>query len=346
MKTSTRIKRLARFAAKAAWAILDRNHPLLVHVIPMRRCNLSCAYCNEYDAVSKPVPTASMLARIDKLAELGTAMITISGGEPMMHPDLDALVSHGRKRGMVISLISNGYYLSPERIDGLNRAGLDHLQISIDNVEPDDSSMKSLRLLEPKLHWLAEGADFTVSINSVIGGGVRNPEDALVVARRARALGFMTSVGIVHDGHGQLKPLGGAEMRVYEELRRLGRRGVLRVNPLFQDNLAHGRPNNWSCRAGSRYLYVDEMGIVSYCSQQRGMPGIPLESYTREDIRQEYRSKKACAPYCTVNCVQQVAILDNWRSPQTAHALFPLKTRVPAPKAVAPVSSGDGVLAG
>jgi hypothetical protein len=346
MKRSTRIKRLARIAMKVAWGILDRNHPLLVHVIPMRRCNVSCAYCNEYDAVSKPVPTDVMLARIDKLAALGSAMVTISGGEPMMHPDLDVLVARARQRGMLVSLISNGYYLSPDRIDRLNRSGLDHLQISIDNVEPDDSSMKSLSLLEPKLQWLAERADFTVAINSVIGGGVRNPEDALVIARGARALGFMTSVGIVHDAHGQLRPLGAAEMRVYEELAQLGRRSVQRFSPRFQDNLAHGRPNDWSCRAGSRYLYVDEKGIVSYCSQQRGMPGTPLEAYTRADIRREYRSKKSCAPYCTVNCVQQIAILDNWRSPQTGHALFPLKTRVPGPEVPAPVSSGDGVLAG
>jgi hypothetical protein len=346
MKTSTRIKRLARIAMKVAWAILDRNHPLLVHVIPMRRCNLSCAYCNEYDAVSKPVPTEVLLARIDKVADLGTAMMTISGGEPMMHPDLDVLVARARKRGMVACLISNGYSLSPERIDRLNRAGLDHLQISIDNVEPDDSSTKSLRLLEPKLQWLAERADFTVAINSVIGSGIKNPEDALVVARRARALGFMTSLGIAHDAHGQLKPLGAADLQVYEELRHLGRHGVSRFNPLFQDNLAHGRPNDWSCRAGSRYLYVDEKGMVSYCSQQRGMPGTPLETYGGEDIRREYRSKKACASYCTVNCVQQIAILDNWRSPQTVQALFPLKTRVPSPKEPPPVSSGDGVLAG
>jgi hypothetical protein len=343
MRLSTRVRRAARITRKLAWALLDRSHPILVHLIPMRRCNLSCSYCNEYDAVSKPVPADVVLKRIDKLADLGTAIMTISGGEPMMHPDLDAFVARARDRGMFVTLISNGYYLSPERIERLNRARLDHLQISIDNVEPDDSSMKSLRLLEPKLQWLAERADFTVAINSVIGSGIQNPEDALVVARRARALGFMTSLGIIHDGRGQLKPLGPREMKVYEELRGLGRRGMIRFNPLFQDKLAHGRPNDWSCRAGSRYLYVDENGLVSYCSQQRGMPGIPLEAYGSADIRREY--KKACAPYCTVNCVQQIAILDNWRSPQTAQALFPLKTRAPAPSAPAP-SASDRVLAG
>src|SRR5262249_44348485 len=170
-------------AGKAVWALLDVHHPLLVHVVPMRRCNLSCAYCNEYDSVSQPVPLPIMLRRLDTLASLGTAMITVSGGEPLMHPELDAMVVRMRERGMLSSLITNGYYLSRERIRRLNRAGLDYLQISIDNVEPDEVSLKSLRLLEPKLRWLAEEAEFGININSVLGAGIRNPEDAPVVAR-------------------------------------------------------------------------------------------------------------------------------------------------------------------
>jgi MoaA/NifB/PqqE/SkfB family radical SAM enzyme len=315
MKSLIRARRFVRVAAKVAWAFLDQHHPVLVHLIPMRRCNLACRYCNEYDAVSAPVPLDLMLRRVDLLAGLGTSAITVSGGEPLMHPDLDVIVARIRERRMVATLITNGYHLSPDRIARLNRAGLDHLEISIDNVEPDDVSMKSLRLLEPKLQWLAEHAEFSVAINSVVGSGISNPEDARQVARRARELGFISHVGVIHDGRGQVKPLGAREMAVYRELRGR-RRGVVRLASVFQDNLAQGRPNEWSCRAGARYLYVDENGVVNYCSQQRGRPGIPLEAYARSDIKREYATPKACAPYCTINCVQWVGIVDNWRSPQ------------------------------
>ena len=314
--------RVARGLFQALRGVVDRYHPLLVHIIPMRRCNLSCAYCNEYDTVSQPVPLDVMLARIDRLAELGTAMITVSGGEPLLHPQLEAMVAHMRRRGIISSLITNGYLLSPARIHAFNQAGLDYLQISIDNVEPDETSLKSLRLLEPKLRWLAEGAEFGININSVVGAAVKNPEDALVIARRARQLGFTSSIGIIHDGRGQLQPLGGREMVVYEQLKAFGSRGNARVNARFQDNLARALPNTWSCRAGSRYLYIDEDGLVSYCSQWRGVPGVPLERYTREDLRREYHARKPCAPYCTINCVQRVALFDNWRSPQTARAVM------------------------
>jgi MoaA/NifB/PqqE/SkfB family radical SAM enzyme len=319
-RTWTRARRAARVAAKAVRALLNTQHPILVHIIPMRRCNLACVYCNEYDSVSQPVPLELMRHRLDKLADLGTSMITVSGGEPLMHPELDAMIAQMGERGMISSLITNGYYLSPERIRRLNAAGLDFLQISIDNVDPDEVSMKSLRLLEPKLKWLAEHAEFGVNINSVVGAGIKNPEDALAVARRARELGFTSTVGILHDGRGQLEPLGERELGVYHALKAFGSRGDARLNAAFQDNLALGRPNDWSCRAGARYLYVDEHGIVHYCSQMRGVPGVPLESYTSADIAREYMAKKACAPYCTINCVQRVALADNWRAPQNLHA--------------------------
>jgi len=155
-----------------------------------------------------------------------------------------------------------------------------------------------------------------VNINSVVGGGVRNPQDALVIGKRAVELGFSSTVGIIHDGDGQLQPLKEEERRVYHEMKAMEKRSFTRVNA-FQDNIAQGRPNQWRCRAGARYLYICEDGLVHYCSQQRGYPGVPLEKYTAEMLRREFLTHKGCAPMCTVSCVQQVGILDNWRAPQT-----------------------------
>src|SRR6202171_6277409 len=164
---------------------LSTSHPIMAHIIPIRRCNLSCTYCNEYDDYSPPVPTETMVARINRLADLGTSILTLSGGEPLLHPDLDEIIAAMRRRGVMACMITNGYLLVPDRIQRLNRAGLDHLQISIDNVMPDGVSKKSLKVLDQKLRLLAEYAEFHVNINSVLGSPVRNPEDALAVARRA-----------------------------------------------------------------------------------------------------------------------------------------------------------------
>ncbi|HYX70753.1 MAG TPA: radical SAM protein [Terriglobales bacterium] len=298
-----------------AKGLVSKDHPILAHVIPMRRCNLACAYCNEYDAVSQPVPLETMKRRLDKLADLGTTIITISGGEPLLHPELDEVIRHIRSRGMIAGLITNGYLLTAERIHRLNAAGLEHLQISIDNVQPDEISKKSLKVLDKKLSLLAQHAEFHVNINSVVGGGIRNPQDALVVGRRALELGLTSTVGIIHNGDGQLQPLGEQEREVYAQMRAMEKNSYARIN-YFQDNIAHGRPNTWRCRAGARYLYICEDGLVHYCSQQRGYPAVPLEQYTVADIRREYLTEKSCAPHCTVSCVHQVAYIDGWRDPQ------------------------------
>jgi MoaA/NifB/PqqE/SkfB family radical SAM enzyme len=309
------VQRNLRGTREVLRAFVSTEHPLLAHLIPIRRCNLACKYCNEFDDFSKPVPTELMFRRVDKLAELETAVITISGGEPLLHPELDAIIARIRHHGMVAGLITNGYLLTAERIQRLNDAGLEWLQISVDNVTPDEVSKKSLKVLDKKLQLLAEHADFHVNINSVVGGGVRNPQDALVIGKRAVELGFSSTIGIIHDGDGQLQPLSEEERQVYHAMKDLEKRSFTRINR-FQDNIAQGRPNQWRCRAGARYLYICEDGLVHYCSQQRGYPAIPLEKYTIEDIRREYLTEKSCAPHCTVSCVHQVSVLDAWRAPQ------------------------------
>jgi len=308
----TRVRELRGIAK----ALMSTKHPFLAHIIPMRRCNLDCTYCNEFDDSSKPVPLGEMKRRLDLLAEMGTSVITISGGEPLMHPELDEVIRHIRRRGMIAGLITNGFFLNRERIERLNEAGLEHLQISIDNVMPDEVSKKSLKSLDGRLEMLSEWAVFQVNINSVLGSGVKNSEDALTIAHRALELGFTSTVGIIHDHSGQLKPLGQRDQELFEEIMTLGKRSFSRFNQ-FQHNVARGREHDWKCRAGSRYLYICENGLVHWCSQQRGYPGTPLEKYTAERRQREFLTHKGCAPRCTVSCVQQVGILDNWRAPQS-----------------------------
>ena len=322
----TRIREL-RMIAKA---LLSTKHPILAHVVPIRRCNLDCGYCNEYDDVSAPVSFEEMKRRLDRLADMGTTIITISGGEPLMHPDLDDIIRHIRRLGMIAGLITNGFCLNKERIERLNAARLEHLQISIDNAVPDEVSKKSLKSLDGRLEMLSEWAEFQVNINSVLGSGVKNSEDALKIAHRALELGFTSTVGIIHDHSGQLKPLSERDRAIFEEIMTLGKRSFSRFNE-FQHNVARGREHDWKCRAGSRYLYICEDGLVHWCSQQRGYPGIPLAEYTNQMRHTQYLTHKGCAPWCTVSCVQQVGILDNWRSPQTLQplpAVAPAKTEL------------------
>ena len=201
----------------------------------------------------------------------------------MLHPNLDEVIARIRKRGIVATVITNGYPLTNKRIAGLNAAGLDYLQISIDNINPDEFSMKSLKVLDQKLTLLSGHAKFGVNANAVIGAGISEPEAALAVADRAKELVFNASLGILHDGQGRMKPVDERERVVYRKIKK---------------------------GAGMGF------GLVHWCSQQKGYPGVPLESYTREDMRREHFAEKACAPYCTLQCVHRASLLDGWRHPQ------------------------------
>ena len=268
-----------------------------------------------------------MRQRLDLLAGLGTTIITISGGEPLLHPDLDEIVAHIRRRHAIAGMITNGYLLTAERIKRLNRAGLDHLQISIDNVMPDDVSKKSLKVLDKKLQLLAEHADFHVNINSVVGGGIRNPQDALVVGKRAVELGFTSTVGIIHDGDGQLQPLADAEQRSLSRPCAPWERAATRASTISRTTSRTARRTSG---AAGPARAISTSAKTAWCTTARSSadirpsrwPNTPSPTSARE-----FLTEKCCAPRCTVACVHQISYIDFWRGPQTNAPRRPPATR-------------------
>ena len=127
MKLVRQLDRKIRETRMFVRAMQSASHPILAQIVPIRRCNLDCSYCNEYDKTSAPVPLETMVGRIDRLADLGATIITLSGGEPTLHPDLDVIIRRIRGRGAIATLITNGLLLTPDRIRALNRSGLDYL---------------------------------------------------------------------------------------------------------------------------------------------------------------------------------------------------------------------------
>ena len=319
MKWLSKVRLTVEEARQLLRALISTKHPINAQIVAIRRCNLSCTYCNEYDQTSDPVPIPDLFARIDRLKELKTASITITGGEPLLHPQLSEVIERIRFHRMVAGVITNAYLLTKDRIRELNESGLQHMQISIDNAKPDEVSVKSLKVLDKKLKLLADYADFKVNINCVLGALHDRAEDALLISERAVQYGFSHSIGIIHQQDGFMKPLSEKACQVYRQIKERYPNNFWSyvVNNRFQDELVKNGQVDWKCRAGARYLYICEDGLVHYCSQQRGNPGIPLEEYTNWNIQQEYSRKKLCSKFCTIGCVQRVSQLDNWRDEQT-----------------------------
>jgi len=291
------------------------RRPLLVQLVVTRRCNLSCGYCHEYDSHSAPVDADLLERRIDHAAALGTLVLTLTGGEPLLHPRLDSLIARAAERGMVCTLISNGYLLTRDWVERLNAARLSMLQMSVDNVEANELSQKSWSYVHKRLELLRAHARFGVTINAVLGSST--VEQTREVVKAVRDAGFYMTVGLMHDAHGQIDPglLRDRLGAIYDEMQRASRKTIFhRSGEGWERAMLQDGSSRFKCRAGGRYLYVDELGRVSYCSQRRDDPGIDLLAYTAEDVEREFYRPKGCEARCTIGCARRASAFDEWRA--------------------------------
>ena len=287
-----------------------RFGPFLAHLVVTRRCNLSCGYCNEYDRTSPPVAREVLEQRLEKLRELRTWMVCLTGGEPTVHPELTYIVRRMTQLGFRRrQIISNGYRLGKKLVEGLNEAGLTDLQISIDGVRRNPTTVKVLDPLRGRLEFLARAARFRVVVSAVIGSAP--PSEALEVVRFTQELGLTPRIILLHDGSGRLR-LPPDELAAFEEVKRLlGRRG--RESADYRQRLIEQGAAPFRCRSGSRYLYVDEFGKVHWCSQTMALFSKDLLDYTLEDLERQFHATKPCADQCTVGCARTASAFDAWR---------------------------------
>ena len=176
-------------------------------------------------------------------------------------------------------------------------------------------------MLDKKLQLLAEHAEFHVNINSVVGGGIRNPHDALVVGRRAVQLGFTSTIGIIHDGDGQLQPLATRSAKSSLKMKKLDEE-TLRALQLVPGQHRRTASPTTGDAAPARATSISAR--TGWCTTARSSAAIPARRCrnTRSTIfAASFCTEKGCAPHCTVSCVHQVSYMDFWRAPQ--HAATP-----------------------
>lgn len=210
-------------------------------------------------------------------------------------------------------MITNGFYLKQELIESLNDAGLQAMQISIDGVKPNDVTVKVLDSLRKRLGYLKEYAKFNVVVSGVIGSCP--PQETFEVIQYAKENGFKPRVLIIHGEDGQVK-LNAEELAMFERIKKM----IPKSFPEFTDyryEMIQKGSAPFKCRAGSRYLYVDEDGVVSWCSQTRDAFRKDLMEYGPEDLRREFYTHKSCQDKCTLGCVRASSSVDNWRRQDT-----------------------------
>ena len=289
-----------------------RYGPWLAQVVVTRRCNLKCGYCTEYDRTSDPVPYDELALRLAKLAELRAWAVCLTGGEPTMHPRLPDLVAEMRRLGFKRRMmITNGWRLTPALIDALNGAGLTDMQISVDGVNPNRVTAKTLQPLRKKLELLAERATFKVVMSGVIGSAPA--EEALEVVDFAKAHGFTPRILLVHDENGQSR-LSHEELAVYDEAKRrigdraneaFGYRGKMIEFGRSALQVPLGLPLSLRGRVRERALVLSDAGELS----RRTSSPTPTRTFESSSTR-----RRDCNTHCTIGCARTASATDEWRS--------------------------------
>jgi MoaA/NifB/PqqE/SkfB family radical SAM enzyme len=292
-----------RFILTAAKRVIDRR-PFYAQIVAAEACNLRCSYCDEYREGAPIIPLGELKLRVDRLDELGVLVYDFLGGEPLLHPDLPALVAHAKsKRGgsNLATVITNAFLLTREGIRALNSAGLDFMQVSVDTLEPSELSQKSIRPLLPKLRLLAQEARFKVEIQTVLSERVVEEYASF----RSALVGMPFSFGfsIRHEPGGRIAVRG---RRFLELLERHGVfSGVNFYGPHLREMLLGDDSRPWKCLAGFKYLYVNGAGEAQWCGQQRGWK-VPLERLGMGETSHNDKHKP-CESGCVIGCSRMVS---------------------------------------
>lgn len=281
--------------------------PLWAQINITWRCNLSCAYCTEYDNERGHVPFADVVARIDKCKELGVMHTDLIGGEPLLHPELLPLVRHVRARGMTTGMTTNGFLLTADRLEALLDAGIGRVQISVDSLKPTASSTKSLKTLRPKIEMVAKRGLWFYVAAVICDETLAEVQD---LAEFCFDLGVPIFFAVVHD-RGRLVRGSSAEpfldkIRWLKQQKRLGRPVS---NPYYlidyYERVLAGRPFAWRCEGGHKAFYVSPEGNFHYCYHTA--PVGPFAQVTPAQVKAN-RKAKGCEEGCGVDCMIRTSL--------------------------------------
>jgi len=309
------------FRATVSLAALraGRPRPLLATLVVTYRCDLRCAMCDlpARGDRRRELDTRGLLRLVDQLASLGTLGIGITGGEPLLRGDLEAIVRHGARRGLLTHLNTNGTLVTAKRARALRAAGLDSVNISLDG--PDAGTHDRLRGRKGSFERaLRAAARFSAS--SGPGPGTRvaltcalgesNAAGARALLERARDLG-VDRVGFLPVHAFPSAAVIPAEQA--EAARGLAQRAEF--DPLIENSARYlslferawkAEPRPHPCLAPRNSLLVDCYGSVFACvplnaagrAVGRGEPG---RLWRSNRYRRARRALKACRA-CYWNC--------------------------------------------
>ncbi|QDH16865.1 pyrroloquinoline quinone biosynthesis protein PqqE [Swingsia samuiensis] len=139
------------------------------------RCPLSCPYCSnplELDKKAMELSKEEWISVLKQAADMGVLQVHFSGGEPMARPDLPELISVARKLNLYTNLITSGVFLDERKLKILDEAGLDHIQLSFQDVTVEGAEriggLKGAQAKKLEAARLIKASGIPLTLNFVI----------------------------------------------------------------------------------------------------------------------------------------------------------------------------------
>lgn len=292
------------------------NKPIAAHLYVTDRCNLDCFYCTEYDN-SVPHPSLENLKMwISKIKELGCIRLGIQGGEPLDHPDIVEIVRYCKSLDLKTTMSTNGFLLTQELVDGLEDAGLDGLQISVDRMTPLRSTRKAMKTIVPKLKYL-RNSNLQYNITGVVFK--ETLDEAYKVVDYGLSQGISTHARLIHtapDGKFRVDPGDREELEAFIDYQTEKKKKGEKIHTSwrilkYQKSLLHEEHVDWTCLAGYKYFFVSAKGKFWLCSMNH-TPNIDIMDVTPELLK-SYFHKKECQEGCGVYCVISESLASSHR---------------------------------
>ncbi|WP_414170078.1 pyrroloquinoline quinone biosynthesis protein PqqE [Streptoverticillium reticulum] len=253
------------------------------------RCPLRCAYCSNPvapGAYTGELALAEWCRVLDEARALGVLQVHLSGGEPLVRRDLPAIVAHAHRLGLYTNLITGGHALSAARLAALTAAGLDHVQLSVQDAyaaEADAIAGRPVHARKLAAAALVVRAGLPLTVNAVLHRANIGSVEALVaLAERLQAdrleLANAQYYGWALLNRRALLPTreqaDAAEAAVRAARRRLGdgRPEIVYVPADLHDDLPKPCMQGW----GARQLTVAPDGQVLPCPAAAQIPGLGI----------------------------------------------------------------------
>lgn len=261
------------------------------------RCPLHCAFCYnpvDYSGVGAELDTAAWLSVLDQARAMGAVQLGLSGGEPLLRPDLEEVVAHAHKLGFYINLLTSGVGLKPERLMALKEAGLDHIQLSFqDSTRELNDFLSNTRTFDLKRNvaQMIKQAGYPMVMNCVMHRyNLPHIEQIMDMAVEIGAeyleLANTQYYGWALKNRHQLLPtteqLAEAEACVQRKREQLGDQcQILFVVPDYFEDRPKRCMNGW----GNVFLVVAPDGAALPCHAARDIPNMHFPNVREEPLR-------------------------------------------------------------